>query len=132
MSVALAILLIGASALLTQILPFFNVRIHPLTEMLVLFNSGILMFWIGWRGSISMAEHAGLWLIASAWGQLYFFIGTDSDTFGLWLSLLAAFALLAERLLTSVRKQKRKMLYSIRETVVRWPLAYLIMGLSAM
>jgi hypothetical protein len=109
-----------------------GVPIPPLMVALIFFGAGVLLLWLAWRRGLSIAAHVGLWLLASAWAQIYFYWFGDSNAYGLWLGFLAAIALLTERLLTSQRKMKRKQLNTISETVLRWPLADLVIGLSVM
>lgn len=131
LSTALAVLLCGLAALLAKGMPFFGASMAPLPEVLCLAASGSLMIWIGQRRALDTAQHAGLWLLAAAWGDLYFALFETSRVFGLWLSLLAVIALLTERLLFSANRTKRKVTYSVREVVAGWPLADLVVGLSA-
>ncbi|MBN1681612.1 MAG: hypothetical protein JW966_15135 [Anaerolineae bacterium] len=130
-STALAVLLTGLAALLAKGLPFAGVGVPAGITISVLLGAGTLLIWIGRRRSLSTAEHAGLWLVASAWADLYFAWFTNSGAYGLWLSLFAAIALLTERLLITFYHKKPKKYYSIRDVVVRWPLADLVIGLSA-
>jgi hypothetical protein len=132
MSTALAILLSGAAALLSVMLPFFGGASIPTLTALVVGFSGSLMIWIGWRRALTIAEHAGLWLLASAWGGLYFIGFADSGAYGLWMSLLAVTAVAIERIQQTFSKQKHKDMHSIRAAVMRWPLADLVIGLTAM
>jgi hypothetical protein len=131
MSTALAVLLSGASALLIELLEFSGGASLPMVTVLVLLGSGGLMIWLGKRRELTTAIHAGLWLLAAAWAEIYHMGLSDSGTFGLWLSLLAVIALLTERLLISASRQKHKGLSSIQEAFIRWPLADLVVGLSA-
>ncbi len=131
LSTALAVLLSGIAALLAKGMPFFGTSMPALPEVLCLAASGSLMIRIGQRRALDTAQHAGLWLVAAAWGDLYFALFETDNVFGLWLSLLAVIALLTERLLFSTQRSKRKMTYSVREVVAGWPLADLAVGLSA-
>ncbi len=131
MSEALAIVLSAASALLAQAGPLMNVPIHPLGTAGVLLGAGFLMAWLGVRRNLLLATHLGLWLVASGWGSLYFYAIPTSGTFGLWLALFASCALFAERLLTS-RREKQKDRRSLLQTMAFWPLADLVIGLSAL
>jgi hypothetical protein len=129
-SEALAVLLCGASALLAQVGPLVGMPMLPLGTTAVLVGTGALLAWLGWRRDLRAAAHAGLWLIASAWGSVYFVAAPASGTYGLWLSLFATSALLAERLLASGRKEKHKSSHTITETITYWPMADLVLGLS--
>ncbi len=128
---ALAVLLSGIAAGFAATAPMFGVMMHPLGVVGVLAASGVLLVWLGWRRGLRISTHVGLWLTASAWGSLYFIAVPYSGTFGLWLALFASVALLIERLLTSRQREKRKAPYSLVETVIRWPFADLVIGLSA-
>ncbi|NDJ76658.1 MAG: hypothetical protein GYB65_10400, partial [Chloroflexi bacterium] len=130
LSTALALVLSGLAALLVVLLPLLPVDVIPVVAVLVLLVSGGLLIVTGWRREIELAEHAGLWLIAAAWSRLYVVAAGDSGTYGLWMSTLAAVALLVERLLLSAHGKKRKVLGELRDVVVRWPLADLVIGLS--
>jgi hypothetical protein len=130
MSTALAVLLSGIAAVLIEGLKFSGASPAPLMLVLVLVGSGSLMIWLGKRRQLSTAEHAGLWLLAAAWAEIYHQWFANSDAYGLWLSLLAVIALLTERLLISIHRQKHKTLSSIQQAFVRWPLADLVVGLS--
>lgn len=129
---ALAVTLSGIAAAFAALSPMFNAGMHPLGVTGVLAAAGGLLAWLGWRRSLRSATHLGLWLLASAWGLLYFVAAPESGTFGLWLALLASVALLLERVITSRARLKRKSTYTLIETVARWPLADLVIGLSTM
>jgi hypothetical protein len=130
MSTALAVLLSGAAALLIELLEFTGGAPNPLMIILVFASSGSLMIWLGGRRALGTAIHAGLWLLAAAWAEIYHHGFAGSGLYGLWLSLLAVIALLTERLLISARRQKHKTPSSIQQAFVRWPLADLVVGLS--
>ncbi len=130
MSTALAVLLSGTAALHIELLEFYGGAVIPMVTVSVLLGSGGLMIWLGKRRELTTAVHAGLWLLAAAWAEIYHAGLSDSGTFGLWLSLLAVMALLTERLLLSATRQKHKGLSSIQEAFMRWPLADLVVGLS--
>ena len=132
MSTALAVILCGLAAVYAKVATMFGVPIPPLIVALIFLEAGVLLLWLAWRRGLSIAAHIGLWLLASAWAEIYFYWFSDSNAYGLWLGLLAAVALLAERLLSSQRKMKRKQLNTITETVLRWPLADVVIGLSVM
>lgn len=129
-SQALALVLSGASALFAQVSYTFGAPVSPVIIALVLLGAGVLLVWLGWRRELRLAVHIGLWLMASAWASLYFIALPTSGMFGLWLALLAACALLVERLLSARRKEKYKGSNTILETVIRWPIADLVIGLS--
>jgi hypothetical protein len=130
-SEALAVLLSGASALFAQLSATFGGGMPPIILLLVLLGAGALMIWLGSRRQLLIAMHMGLWLTACAWALFYFIAIPESKMFGLWLALFACGALLVERVLSSNRKEKGKGGNTIIDTVVRWPLADLIIGLSA-
>ncbi|MBI5957100.1 MAG: hypothetical protein HY866_00090 [Chloroflexi bacterium] len=132
LSTALAVLLSGLAALLAKTAMFIGSPLAPLVVIPVLAASGSLMIWIGRRRELNTAQHAGLWLLAAAWGELYFALFDTSEGYGLWLSLLAVVALLTERLLLTWNRGKRKTTYSVREVVARWPLADLVIGLTVL
>ena len=132
MSTALAMLLVGVAALLAKTLPFFDTALPPTAIVMVMAVSGALLNWIGRRRALLTAEHAGLWLLAAAWGELYFVAYGDTHAYGLWLSLLAVIALLVERVMASLHHKKPKTLQSLQGAVTRWPLADLVIGLSAL
>lgn len=129
LSVGLSVILCGAAVLFSMLSPLVHVHLQPLAIALSLLEAGFLLVWLGWRREIVLAAHLGLWLIAAAWSQFYFvwFIGTQ--TFGLWLALLAVMALLVERLISSMAHRKHKHL-SMREALMRWPIADLSLGLT--
>jgi hypothetical protein len=129
-SEALAVVLSGIAALAAQLGASFGGQ-PPYILLIVLIGAGALMIWLGWRRRLLLAMHIGLWLVASAWALVYFIALPDSKAFGLWLALLASVALLIERVLSSRAKEKLKELNSITQTVARWPLADLVIGLSA-
>lgn len=131
LSTALAVLLTGLAALLAKGMPTWGYAMHPLMLAAVMAGCGTLLIALGQRRRLTTAEHAGLWLLAAAWAELYFDWVPDRRAYGLWLGLLAVTALLVERLLFSLGRRKRKALYSVREVVAGWPLADLIVGLSA-
>lgn len=128
-SEALAVLLSGAAALVAQLSNTFA-GAPPFILLMVLTGAGVLTVFLGWRRSLLTAMHIGLWLLASAWAMLYFIAVPTSNTFGLWLALFASCALLVERLLAS-GKDKLKTRRTLTEAVVRWPVADLVIGLSA-
>ncbi|NDJ63077.1 MAG: hypothetical protein GYB67_18300, partial [Chloroflexi bacterium] len=131
LAMGLAVLLAGAAALLVSVAPFVGVSIDPGVGMSTHLITGGLLVWLGWRRAVSLAMHIGLWLIASAWSALYFQMFPATYAYGLWLALLATLALLTEQIVTSRHKRKHKTATSITAAVVRWPLADLIIGLSA-
>jgi hypothetical protein len=131
-STALAVALSGLAAAFAKVGLTFGLPIAPLMVALIFIVAGALLLWLAWRRGLSIAAHVGLWLLASAWAEIFFVGFGDSNAYGLWLGFLAAIALLAERLLTSQHKQKRKHLNTIAEAVLRWPLADLVIGLSMM
>ncbi len=130
-SLGLAVLLSGFSALFAQLSTLFGAPMSAVINMLVVLGAGVLLVWIGWRRGRLLAVHVGLWMLASAWGILYFIALPTSGMFGLWLALFAACALLVERVLASRHKQKHKEQRTLFDTVLHWPLADLVMGLSA-
>ncbi|MEO8608415.1 MAG: hypothetical protein ABI690_11055 [Chloroflexota bacterium] len=132
MSTALAVILCGLAAVYAKVATMFGVPIPPLMVALIFLESGVLLLWLAWRRGLTIAAHIGLWLLASTWAEIYFYCFSDSQAYGLWLGLLASVALLVERLLSSQRKMKRKQLNTITETVLRWPLADVVIGLSVM
>jgi|GEM_PF-881454 len=127
---ALALLLSGFAALFAQVSTFFGAPMSPVINMLVVFGAGALMITIGWRHQRLLAVHIGLWLLATAWALLYFIALPSSGMFGLWLALLAAFALLVAGVISSRSKDKYKEAHTLGDTLTRWPLADLIIGLS--
>lgn len=131
LSTALAVLLSGVAALVAVILPFFGVTTIPIFTIITLLFSGGLMIWLGHRYALVTAEHAGLWLLAAGWAKLYFLGMPDDRAYGLWLSVLAVGALLVERVLLTAQRTKHKNVSSIQRAVIRWPLADLVVGLTA-
>ncbi len=130
LSVALAVLLCGGAALYaTWNTVTGTAGFSPLYLTFVHLTAGVLLTWLGWRRERVIAAHLGLWLVASAWTQVYVIFFMGSQAFGMWLSLLAALALLAERLLTSARSRKNKPV-TLLQAVMRWPLADLSLGLT--
>lgn len=133
LSATLAILLCGFAALLTVAAPFIGLESNIFLTITTLLASGLLLTWIGWRGPMVVAEHAGLWLVAAGWAKIYtaWMAGSvEHEAFGLWLSLLAVAALSLQQLLLRGHGKKRKIQSSVREAVVSWPLADVIIGLS--
>lgn len=130
-SVAVAVLLSSIAALYVKTALFAGVVIPPPVAILVLFVAGVAIAWLGWRREMGIAAHLGLWLMASAWAEVYVFLFQDGGAYGFWLALLAAVALLVERFLTTVRGHvKKRKQVTVTETVMRWPLADLSIGLS--
>jgi hypothetical protein len=131
LSQMLAVLLAGGAALFAEVGPIFlNITMHPLGIVGTLLGAGMLLAWLGWRRDLRMAAHTGLWLIASGWSNLYFATIPATNTYGLWLALLASAALFAERILTSRRKEKGKAAHTLLNTLTYWPIADLVIGLS--
>jgi hypothetical protein len=130
LSTALAVLLSGLAALLAKSAEFLGSPLPVWVVIPVLVISGSLMIFIGYRRALNTAQHAGLWLLAAAWGELYFALFETSEVFGLWLCLLAVIALLVERLLLTWNRGKRKITHSVRQVVAGWPLADLVIGLT--
>lgn len=128
---ALAVLLCGGAALAAQIAATFEGHMPPIIHLPVLVSAGILLLWLGWRRGLLMAVHLGLWLTASAWALVYFIALPGSHMFGLWLALWASGALLIERVLAAREKEKLKSGGTMVEALVRWPVADLVIGLSA-
>lgn len=135
-SKVLCLVLSIVAVLLTKLLPLAGMAMNPLLSVLVLLGTGLLLLWLGWRWrqTFAVLTHVGLWLVAWAWADAHLIAVGTSDTFGLWLSLLAVLALLTERASSSrhmsLRRAKQKETRNITETVLRWPLADLIIGLT--
>lgn len=129
-SVALAVLLAGTAAFFAKASGFFGIAIPPPVTVLALFGSGLSLGWLGWRRGLRIAVHVGLWLAAAAWAEVYFFWFAESGAYGLWLALLAALALLVERIFTSYRRHNGDVDRTLAQAIMRWPLADLSTGLS--
>lgn len=132
LSTALALVLSGVAALLAEAGPLFGAASASSLTVLVLAGSGALLILTGIRRGLITAEHAGLWLIAAGWAELYRVAYGDARIFGIWLGLLAAIALLVERFLLTLQRQKRKTVQSVRTVMADWPLADLAVGLSVL
>ncbi|MCD4687634.1 MAG: hypothetical protein K8S97_17030 [Anaerolineae bacterium] len=132
LATALALVLSGIAALLAVAGPLFGVANAASLTMLVLAGSGTLLIMIGIRRGLLTAEHTGLWLIAAAWATLYRVAYGDTHLYGIWLGLLAALALLTERCLLTLQRQKRKTVQSVHAVMVDRPLAELALGLSVL
>jgi hypothetical protein len=128
----LTIILAGMAAWLTIVRHQWGLNLHPLIAFGILFGAGALLIWIGWRREKALAAHGGLWVIAAGWAIFYFDWLRDTATLGLWLAVLVAGALLVERILNSARIAiaKPKTTNALYETVIRYPLADLSVGLS--
>lgn len=123
-----AALLIGLLVTLSLFLRE-NAFVSPISTSLTLVLGGAATLWIGGRRSL-IAAHGGVWLIAGGWITFYLDWLGDTGAFGLWLALLAASALLIERVLSTFRDGKKKGEATVFEVVTRWALADLSLGLS--
>ncbi len=131
-SMALAIALSGAAAVFAAAGGVFGAQLHPLAITAVLLVSGGQLLWLGWRRQKTFASHLGLWLTAAGWATFYFDWLGSTQAFGLWLALMAAAALLIERLMRSHHAAKPKSSFTVYDAVVQYPLADLAIGLSVM
>lgn len=106
------------------------IPLSPPQRLLTAIAGGTLLISAGVRQDFVAAIHAGLWMIAFAWQQLYFLTTSDSNVYGVWMAGFAAGMLLLQRVMTTQRKSKMKTTQPIMNTLLEWPSADLALGLS--